>query len=122
MANFKDLDVWKTAMNFTDAIYIVTRTYPKDELFGLVSQTKRAAVSIPSNIAEGLGRKSKKDTAHFLIMARGSGFEIETLLRVAFRAGILSAERFEELENLHTKSMQLLQGLLRHYEQRDTGM
>ncbi len=116
MANFKDLEVWKTSMDFTDAIYIAARAYPKDELFGLTSQTKRAAVSIPSNIAEGLGRKSNKDTAHFLIIARGSGFEIETLLRIAARSGILSSENFQSLERLLAHTMRLLQGLLKYYE------
>lgn len=116
MANYKDLEVWKTSMNFTDSIYSITKRYPKEELFGLTSQTKRAAVSIPSNLAEGLGRKSKKDTAHFLIIARGSGFEIETLLRIAFRSKILSEEEFQELEKMRAQSMRLLQGLIKHYE------
>ena len=71
MTTYKTLDAWKMAMKIVKEIYTLTKQFPKDELFGLTSQMKRASVSIPSNIAEGIGRKYKKDTLQFLHVARG---------------------------------------------------
>lgn len=71
MTTYKTLDAWKLAMKIVKEIYTLTKQFPKDELFGLTSQMKRASVSIPSNIAEGIGRKYKKDTLQFLHVARG---------------------------------------------------
>ena len=62
MRNYKDLDAWKNAMQLVKEVYLLTKKFPKEELYALTSQTKRAAVSVPSNIAEGLGRQYKKDT------------------------------------------------------------
>lgn len=70
-------------MKTVNEIYKLTQFYPKSEMYGLISQSNRAAVSIPSNIAEGLGRKHKKDTIQFLYISRGSAYELETLLSVA---------------------------------------
>ena len=72
MRNYQKLDAWKISMQLVKEIYLLTKFYPKEEFFALTSQTKRAAVSIPSNIAEGMGRQHKKDTIHFLHIARGS--------------------------------------------------
>ena len=66
MSNYKDLDVWKNAMTLVKEVYASTAKYPKEELFGLASQTKRATISVPCNIAEGIGRQYKKDTLQFL--------------------------------------------------------
>src|SRR5215204_5654028 len=78
--NYQTLDVWKTSMQLVKEIYLLTKGYPKEELFALTSQTKRSATSIPSNIAEGMGRQYKKDTIHFLHIAKGSIYELETHL------------------------------------------
>ncbi|HET7896157.1 MAG TPA: four helix bundle protein, partial [Flavisolibacter sp.] len=75
MRNYQTLEAWKKSMELVKEIYLVTKQYPKEELFALSSQTKRAAISIPSNIAEGMGRQYKKDTVHFLHIARGSVYE-----------------------------------------------
>jgi len=72
MRNYKTLDVWKTSMQLTKAVYLLTQKFPKEEIYALSSQTKRAAVSIPANIAEGIGRQYQKDTIKFLHIARGS--------------------------------------------------
>ena len=80
MSNYKNLDAWKNAMQLGKEIYQITVKYPKEELFALTSQTKRAEVSIPSNLAEGIGRQYKKDTLQFLHISRGSIYELETLI------------------------------------------
>ena len=80
---FKDLDVWKVSMDLVVKVYEITRGFPKSEQFGLASQLQRAAVSIPSNIAEGSGRGTRKDFAHFLDQARGSLLEVITQLEIS---------------------------------------
>jgi len=80
---FKDLDVWKVSMDLVVKVYEITREFPKSEQFGLASQLQRAAVSIPSNIAEGSGRGTRKDFAHFLDQARGSLFEVISQLEIS---------------------------------------
>ncbi len=83
MHRFKDLIIWKKSREFCKEIYEVTITFPDSEKFGLVSQLKRASVSVPSNIAEGASRKSNKDFARFLEIAIGSCYEIETQLLIS---------------------------------------
>lgn len=81
----KDLDVWNKAMNFTEQLYLLTNTFPKEEQFGLTSQIRRSAVSIPSNIAEGAARNSDKEFLQFLYISLGSLAEVETQLLLAKR-------------------------------------
>ena len=83
-------------MAFVTKIYKATKDFPKEELFGLTSQIKRAAISIPSNIAEGYGRKSKNDYIRFLQIAMGSIFEIQTQLEISKNLEFLSANNFSE--------------------------
>jgi four helix bundle protein len=85
--NYRDLVVWRKAMDLVDAVYRLTRGFPKEELYGLTSQVRRAAVSIPSNIAEGHGRRTCRHFLHFLSIARGSIKELETQLLIAGRLG-----------------------------------
>ena len=85
----RDLEAWKLAMQLALTVYEETRQFPSEERFGLVSQMRRAAVSIPSNIAEGAGRDGQKEFAHFLGMARGSLSELETQCMLAYRLGFL---------------------------------
>ena len=80
---FRDLIAWQQAKALARQVYEVTRRFPDEERFGLVIQLRRAAVSIPSNIAEGRGRGTKKDFAHFLMQARGSLYEVETQIELA---------------------------------------
>ena len=116
MNNYKQLDAWKAAMELVTEIYRVTKEYPKEEMYALTSQTKRAAVSVAPNIAEGLGRQFKKDTLQFLHIARGSLYEVETLLIIAKSTGIINEERFREVEVSWTKAIQLLNGFINYYE------
>jgi four helix bundle protein len=116
MNNYKQLDAWKAAMALVTEIYQLTKIYPKEEVYGLTSQTKRAAVSIAANIAEGLGRQYKKDTLQFLFIARGSLYEIETLLIIAKNTGVINEGQFNEIETFWQKTIQLLNGFINYYE------
>lgn len=119
MSNYKKLDAWKESMLLVKEVYILTRSFPKEELYALTSQTKRAAVSVPCNIAEGSGRNYKKDTVQFLHIARGSLYELETLLNIAVMMGIISEEKFVSLSPSIDKCLQLINGLIRYYEKSD---
>lgn len=90
--SFKDLIVWQKAMDLSVAVYQITKKFPKEEMFGMTSQMRRAAVSIASNIAEGEGRKSKKEFAHFLGIALGSKAELETQILLCEKVGLLEKE------------------------------
>lgn len=116
MSNYKKLDAWQQSMQLVKEIYVITKTFPKEELYALTSQTKRAAVSVPSNIAEGTGRNYKKDTIQFLHISRGSLYELETLLNVAVMVGIIAENVFNRITPLIDKCLQLINGLIRYYE------
>ena len=85
---FQDLTVWQRAMELTEAVYGLTKTFPKDEIYGLTSQLRRASISIASNIAEGRGRATDPDFKHFLNIAQGSTYEVQTQLLLAKRLRI----------------------------------
>lgn len=87
MHNFKELIVWQEAMKLAKAVYIASGRFPQDERFGLVAQIRRCAVSVPSNIAEGAGRKSDKEFLHFLAVSAGSIYELETQLLLSHDLG-----------------------------------
>ena len=87
---YKDLDVWKLGIDLVVEIYQITARFPNDELFGLVSQMRRAAVSIPSNIAEGSGRRNTKEFIQFLYIAKGSLLELETHIEIARRLNYIT--------------------------------
>ena len=84
----KDLRVWQSAITLVEDVYRLTSTFPRDEQFGLTSQMRRAAVSVPSNIAEGSARQSTKELLHFLSMAAGSLAELDTQLEIALRLNL----------------------------------
>ena len=96
-STFQDLRIWQEAMNLVEAVYRVTADFPKHELYGLTSQMRRAAVSVPSNIAEGKGHRSDPEFVRFLLHARGSLLELQTQLLVARRLQYLTGEKAEEL-------------------------
>ena len=85
---FQDLTVWQRAMQMTVTIYRLTRAFPQDEIYGLTSQLRRASVSVASNIAEGRGRLSEGEFRHFLGIAQGSTYEVQTQLLVAKQLGL----------------------------------
>ena len=94
METHKDLRVWQQSIDFVSSIYLMTRSLPKEELFGLVSQMRRAAVSIPSNIAEGYARGTDKEKVHFLRISSGSMSELETQLTLCLKLGYISQEKY----------------------------
>ena len=96
-ANYRDLIVWQKAMDLVQAVYKITAGFPKEELYGLTSQLRRAAVSIPSNIAEGQGRRTTGDFQRFLAIANGSLREVETQILIAKRLNYLHNERTSHL-------------------------
>ena len=95
MHKFKELTVWTKAVDLATDIYKITKQFPSEEKFGLVSQINRCAVSIPSNIAEGSGRNTNGEFNHFLGISAGSSFELETQLIIANRLGYLDKEILE---------------------------
>ncbi|GGF69256.1 four helix bundle protein [Wenyingzhuangia marina] len=97
MHNFRELKIWKISKDFCKEVYLVTKSFPKSEIYGLTSQLNRAVVSIPSNIAEGCGRETSKDLARFITIALGSAYEIETQLIIAFELEFIKEEDFETL-------------------------
>jgi len=96
MEGHRDLEVWQKAMQLVTDVYLVTQAFPREELYGLSSQLRRGAVSVPSNIAEGCGRSSKKEFSQFLCHARGSLLEVETQLEIAQNLGYLPDKRVRE--------------------------
>ena len=97
IGTYKDLKVWQKSMELVKEIYIITSLFPKDEIFGLTSQMRRCAVSVPSNIAEGAGRNSDKEFCHFLSVAHGSFYELETQLIVSQRLELIDKTISDEL-------------------------
>ena len=110
--NYTDLIVWKKAMSLVTEIYRITREFPKDELFGLTSQLRRAAVSIPSNIAEGQGRLSKGEFRVFLGNARGSLSELETQILIAKDLDFISQSETMRLLEMAKELGRTLNGLI----------
>lgn len=113
MKSHKDLDVWKRAVAFSVSIYTATRNFPADEKFGLTSQVRRAAVSIPSNIAEGAARTGHKEFLHFLSIAAGSTSEVSTQLLIAQKIGLGDDSEIQELMEEVDAISRMLQGLIR---------
>lgn len=99
MQNYKDLQVWNKSHNLTLEVYKVTKTFPKEELFGLVSQLRRAVSSIPTNIAEGSGRFTQKDFASFLQIALGSCQEVEYLIFLSHQLDYIAESDYKPLND-----------------------
>ncbi len=100
MTSHKDLKVWQKGIDLVKLIYEITSSFPTNEQFGLVSQMRRAAVSIPSNIAEGCGRNSDKELVHFLYICLGSASELETQIIISQELDFLEKEKSEQIQIL----------------------
>ena len=111
MTTFRQLVAWQQGMALVTAVYEQTRSFPADEMYGLRSQLRRAAVSIPSNIAEGKGRNSTREYFQYLCRARGSLFELETQLEIAKNLHYLSSETYEALSARSSELARILNGL-----------
>jgi len=109
---YRDLKVWQDSMRLVLSVYSATRGFPKEESYGLVSQMRRAAVSIPSNIAEGKGRMTDRDRAHFYLQARGSLLELETQILIAQQLNYISQTSAEFLLESSAEVGRMLNGLV----------
>ena len=111
--NYKDLRAWQAARRLVREVYNVSNHFPREETFGLQQQIRRAAVSVPSNIAEGYGRASRDDYIRFLRMSRGSMYEVETQMVLACDLEYVSPESLTPFRNLFNESIALLQALIK---------
>ena len=117
MHNYKNLHIWQEGINLARKIYEVTANFPANEKYGIVSQMTRAAVSIPSNIAEGAGRNSNKDFANFLSIAIGSIFELHTQIAICEQIGYIDQETAKQID----QQIYTLQQQITAYKQRIEG-
>lgn len=116
MRDYKNIKAYQFADGLVIEIYRLTKDFPKEELYGLTSQIRRAAVSVPTNIAEGASRQHKKDYLHFLYISRGSIAECEYLLNLATKLGYLDKEGFNKINDLRQETAKTLFGLISSVE------
>lgn len=117
--SYKDLIVWQRLMDLVVEVYKLTEQYPKEEIYGLVSQTRRATVSIPSNIAEGRYRGTKKDFIQFLRVAFASGAELETQIEIAKKLPKTKNLNYVKTESLLEEVMKMLNKMIRNLNPRE---
>jgi four helix bundle protein len=117
--SFRDLLVWQRSIELTAAVYRLTRDFPREELFGLTSQIRRAAVSIPSNIAEGHGRLSTGEYRQFLGIARGSNFEVQTQFEIARALKFGDPQLLDKAEGLSLEVGKMISGILNAIKNKD---
>jgi len=116
MKSYRDLNVWQDAMRLAERVYSVTAAFPASERYGLISQMRRAAVSVPSNIAEGYGRRTPRQRHQFLENALGSLFELETQFELSSRLGLLSPTAVQEIASEIASIGRGLTALMRYVE------
>ena len=114
VSSFKDLDVWKKGIDIVECIYTISRKLPKEEKYGLASQMQRAAVSIPSNIAEGFARWRRKELQRFCHFALGACAELETQLTIAYRQKYISKSELATIEEHLDHESRMLMKLIRN--------
>jgi four helix bundle protein len=112
--NHKELDVWKSSMLLAEMVYKQTTDFPKHEQFGITSQLRRAAVSVPTNVAEGSARKGNKEFVQFLYISLGSLTELETLIILSRNIDYLSEDKKDEIIKLITSCSKLTHGLIKY--------
>jgi four helix bundle protein len=116
MHNYKELKVWKKSVDLATLVYSSTQLFPKTEQYGLCQQIRRSVVSISSNIAEGAGRNSDKEFSHFLSIAYGSLYELETQLIISMNLGYISADTFGLMEKEITELQKMIYSLIKKLE------
>jgi four helix bundle protein len=114
--SYQDLRVWQVGMDLAERCYSLTKSFPKDEIYGMTSQIRRSAVSVPANIAEGYGREYRKEYMHFLRISQGSLKELETHIILSGRIGYLSAENVREVLLICESLGKSLRALIRALE------
>ncbi|MFX0557448.1 four helix bundle protein [Maribacter sp. CXY002] len=113
---YTELELWKESRVLVNLIYQVSKLFPKEEIYGLTSQIRRCSVSIPSNIAEGCGRRTSADTIHFLHIARGSLYELETQMFIALDQNYLVKGNFDHIFGQILKCKKLINGFINYYK------
>jgi four helix bundle protein len=113
MRPHRKLAAWQESIETVKKIYLATTGFPGKEKFGIISQMRRASISVPSNIAEGAARNTKKEFRNFLHIASGSTGEVDTVLFISHELGFLKSEEFNALESINNKVAALLNGLIR---------
>ena len=113
---YNKLEVWVEARKLTNLIYDLSKVFPKEEIYGLTNQMRRCSVSIPSNIAEGCGRQTSKDTINFLHISRGSLYELETQCYVALDQKYIDENNFNIVFNQMQSCKKLLNGFINYYK------
>ena len=121
MKTYRELLVWQKSMLLVTEIYKLSKSFPKDESYGLTSQIRRCAVSIPSNIAEGYGRNSTSDYIRFLNIATGSLYELQTDMEIALNLQYIDRHNFSELYESSREIERMLSSLIRKLNNRKTG-
>lgn len=116
MKSYRELEAWIKARALVKEVYLLTGHFPKEEQYGLNSQMRRCAVSVPSNIAEGMGRQFKKETLQFLHISRGSLYELETQLFIANDLNFLTSDKLEAVLFQLDECRRLLSGLINYFE------
>ena len=114
--DYTKLDVWFEARRLTNMIYEVSKQFPREEIYGLTNQIRRCAVSVPSNIAEGCGRQTSKDTINFLHISRGSLYELETQCFLALDQRYINEIQFNTAFELIQSCKRLLNGFINYYK------
>ena len=114
--NYTDLDVWKSSRELVKLVYLLTKPFPKEALYAFTNQIRRSVVSIPSNIAEGIGRQSNKETIHFLYIAKESLQEVETQLYLSFDLGYISEIELKNILEKVISNKKLLNGFINYYK------
>lgn len=117
--DYKNLIVWQKSRLLVKTVYLHTKDFPQDEIFGLTNQIRRAAISIPSNIAEGYNRHSEKEFIHFLKIAKGSAAEVETQLLLSLDLGYVSDEQIQDTLSLVDEVLRMLGSLIFTKERRN---
>lgn len=112
MKSHKDLEVWRTSIDLARDIYELTREYPKEEQYGIVTQMRRAAVSFASNIAEGAARQGNKEFLQFLYIALGSASELDTQIEISRKIGFSDGHRLDEVQKHLETISKMIQGLI----------
>lgn len=118
LKNYKELKVWQKSYRLCLEIYKVTRDFPQEERYGLTSQIRRAAVSVPSNVAEGYGRKTTQEYIHALYVAYGSNCELETQVQLSSDLGYIKAARNQKLQEDIEEVERMLKALIRSLEKK----
>jgi four helix bundle protein len=118
MKSFRDLRVWQESIELAVCVFRLSEEFPRREHFGLASQMRKAVVSVASNVAEGQGRRSKKDWVHFLSVSRGSLYELETQLVIADRLGYIAAPSMIDATTRMESIRRGLQGLMHYLTER----